>query len=444
MIQSGFIAAIDLGTSKITGIVGRMNESNVISVLASETIPSNQCIRRGLVYNVEETGAKVKKLISLLENKLGRNIGKVYVSIAGQSLRSMEYRERKQLSSTGIVTEDIVNQLRDVAEKYQPDMVRRYAIADVEYYLDDKPEKNPVGVTCSNVEADFQLIVGRPNLISNIEKSITERAQVEIAGYTVGALASAAVALTDDEKELGCAFIDFGAGTTTLSVFKGGILRRMVVIPFGGRTITKDICELNFTEADAEQYKIKFGKARENNENSLFSPFSSKPDIDLVELNKVIVMRLEEITANLKEQIKLSGYEEQLGAGIVITGGASQLKNLDLYLADKLKMSVRRASAKKSVVNNSPDLANDPAMTQALGLLMFGTEDCEAIIFEDDESKEQPVEEKKRSGRRFGEMREKVKKEKIKVEKREKKNSGGGFKDAIGGFFSGMFTEDDE
>ncbi|MDI3505765.1 MAG: cell division protein FtsA, partial [Bacteroidota bacterium] len=314
MIQTGFVAALDLGTSKIKGVVGRMNENNVISVLACETVPSKQCIRRGVVYNVEETGANVKKLISMLENVIGRNIAKVYVSVAGQSLHTIPYRTYRQLSSSGIVTENVINQLNDEAQKFKPDLSRKYAIADVEYYVDGKPEKNPVGITCSMVEAEYQVLVGRPNLVANIEKGIVERSNVQIAGYIVGAQASAAISLNEDEKELGCVFIDFGAGTTTVSIYKGGVLRRTVVIPFGGKTITKDICELNFTETDAEQYKIKFGKAIDGSDSSLFSPFSSKSDIDLVELNKVIRMRLDEITANIKEQIRLSGYEGQLGA----------------------------------------------------------------------------------------------------------------------------------
>jgi len=107
----------------------------------------------------------------------------------------------------------------------------------------------------------------------------------------------------------------FRAGTTTLSVYKGGILRSVIVIPFGGKSITRDIRALNFTENDAEQLKIKYGKAMKKQETPfLASPFSEKPDVDMTELNRVIEMRLDEITANLKEQIKLSGYEgESLG-----------------------------------------------------------------------------------------------------------------------------------
>lgn len=438
--ESGFIAAIDPGTSKITGVVGRRNENNVISVLACETIPSNRCIRRGLIYNIEETGAKVRKLISLLENKLGRKIGKVYVSLAGQSLHSVDFKERKQLSSSGIVTENIILQLRAEAEKYIPDMARRYAIADVEYFLDGKPEKNPIGIACSSIEADYKIIVGRPNLIANIEKSIHERAQLDIAGYTVGALASATIALNEEEKELGCAFIDFGAGTTTLSVYKNSILRRMVVIPFGGQTITKDICELNFIESDAEQYKIKFGKAGENQESSLSSPFLSKPDIDLVELNKVIRMRLEEIAANLKEQITLSGYMGKLGAGVVMTGGASQLKNLDIYLTEKLKMPVRQASAKKSFINNFPELANDPSLTQALGLLLFGTEDCEKKAFA--ETADDETLHTKQVSSPYPEDRTQKTKKKTGKKKEEKKHAGGFFS-KMENMLGEMFSEDE-
>ena len=144
------------------------------------------------------------------------------------------------------------------------------------------------------------------------------------------------------------------------------------------RILQRDICALNFTEADAEQLKIKFGKAVESQENSFFSsPFSSKPDVDLTQLNRVIAMRLDEITANLKEQISLSGYEDKLGAGLIITGGASQLKNMDAYLTREFKMPVRKATVKKTYVNNFPELVNDPVYTKVLGMLLLAKQDCE-------------------------------------------------------------------
>lgn len=441
MMQSGFIAAIDLGTSSIKGVVGRKNENNVISILASGSIPSKNSIRRGMVYNIEETGASVRKLIAMLENSMGRKIGKVYVSLGGQSLRTLEFREAVELSTGGVVSDDAVQQLRASAEKYSPELSRAYTVADVEYYIDNKPERNPVGVTGSRLEASFKLITGRPNLMGNVEKSITGRAELPIADYIVGAMAAAAVALNDEEKELGCAFVDFGAGTTTLSLYKGGILRGMAVIPFGGKNITRDICALNFTENDAEQLKIKFGKALESQESSFFaSPFSSKPDVDLTQLNRVIGMRLDEITANLQEQIRLSGYEESLGAGMIITGGASRLKNMDAYLTRELKMPVRVATAKKAFINNSPDLVNDPSFTRVLGMLLMGEENCELQVVEPQEY--DSYDEEAGSSSRSSRSKEK-RKDNAKV-KKQKSTKEGGFLTNMENFFGNMFSDDDE
>lgn len=451
MTQSGFIAVIDLGTSMIKGVVGRRNDNGVISVLASNSVDSGNSIRRGMIFNIEQVGSNIHKLIVTLENSIERKIGKVYVSLSGQSLHTMEVSEMLKISS-GVVTEEDVRRLRKSAEKFIPELKRNYKIADVEYYIDDKPEPIPVGVTGNKIEAGFKVVVGRPNLLINIEKSISSKTRVVIADYIIGPTASSTISLTEEEKELGCAFLDFGAGTTALSVYKGGILRRMVVIPFGGKNLTKDICALNFTENDAEQLKIKFGKALESQDSPMFlSPFSSKPDVDLAELNKVIAMRLDEITANIKEQIVLSGYEGQLGAGVIITGGASQLKNLDLYLTQKLKMPVRKASAKKSQVNNSPDLMHDPAYTQALGMLLFGNIDCEQIKPDpvNDEDIEAKDNGRTSSGSWFGNMtrntrpEKKPKPEKPKKTKPEKQE-GTGFFSKMEDVFGGFFTEEDD
>lgn len=428
MVETGFIAAIDLGTFKIAAVVGRINENGVVSVLASHTVLSDNCIRRGLVYNIEETGAKVKRLINMLENTLNKKIGCVYISVAGQSLHSETHREMKQLSSSGIVTENIIDQMRRDAEKYMPELSKKYAIADVEYFLDDQPEKNPVGVSCSRIDATYQMIVGRPNIVSNIEKSINGKAGVDVAGYVAGPLASASIGLSDEEKELGCAFIDFGAGTTSLSIYKRGVLRKLVVIPFGGRHITKDICALNFVESEAEQLKIKFGKVGGRYDDR-FLEGAKQTHVDMKELNKVIEMRLDEIVINLKEQIMQSGYDGQLGAGVIITGGASQLKGMNDYLTDKLQMPVKFASAKKIVINNVPELANNPAYTQLLGLLMFGEVDCEKIEVEEEIDLQHTSQQEKEI-------------KKSHTIKRPK--SGEGFFTKVGNLFGDIFAEEED
>lgn len=441
-MQTGFIAAIDLGTSNIKGVVGKINENNVISILTCEVISSDQSVRRGLVYNIEKTGGLVRKMVTLLENKLGKKIAKVYVSVSGQSVHTEDFTAREQLSSTEIITENVIQQLSQKADNYVPKDYKLYSVADVEYFVDDKPERNPVGVSCSQIEGAYKMVVGRPNIAINIQKSVKERAGVDIAGLIIGPVAAAQIALSEDEKDLGCAFIDFGAGTTSLSIFKGGKLRKMVVLPFGGQNITKDISALNFTESDAEQYKLKFGKLMSKEttkQNNITSPFSSKakPDIDMEELNKVIEMRLDEITINIKEQIHNSGYESELGSGIIITGGASQLKNLDQYLTEKLKMPVRKASAKKMFINNNAELANDPSLTQVLGLLKFGKDNCEEVEVELPVEEEQVQKEEKKQP-------EKKQQKPNKTKSTKNSDSEGRIKNKFTDFFNTLFEDDSD
>ena len=456
MTQSGFIVVVDLGTSKISGVVGRKNENDVISVMHHASLPSENSIRRGAIYNIEKAGAILNKLIKILENKMDARVGKVYVSLGGQSVHTLIVKEGMNLASeNGIVSSSVINKLESLARKHQPEMKLNYAIADVEYYLDDKPERNPVGVTCDYIEAIYKIVVGRPNLLKNIEKVI-EKSSVKIAGYIIGAISSADIVLSEEEKDLGCAFVDMGAGTTDVIVYKGGILRHMVTIPFGGRSITRDIEGLNFVETDAEHYKIKFGKAKESNEGFTFSsPFSSKPDIDLVELNKVIVMRLDEITANIKEQIRISGYLDDLGSGLVITGGTSQLKNIDLYLSQKLNMSVRVASARKSYVNNVPELVSDPSMSALLGMMREAKENCEMEkpkvpvreVVEGSVSSTSIEEEVSRGSRRWGifnSNKDSDDKKNITKVKKSDRGDKGKFGDAMKDIFSGFFDDSDE
>lgn len=374
MEQSGFIVGIDLGTSKIVGLLGRKNEQGVVSILASESIPSDTCVKHGVVYNVEETVGKVKKIINLLENKSGRKIGKVYVSIAGMSLRAIEYSVIKDLGSESEVQFSIIDQMEYQARMNKPEFMTNYSVVAPEFFLDGQEVDDPLGKYATIIEGRYRLIVGRPNIKSNLIKSITDKNQIEIAGFIVGPLATGAIVLEENDKQKGCVLIDFGAGTTTISVYKKGLLRYMSVIPFGGRTITKDVQELGFVDSSAEMYKIKYGRVgKDKNKQQV----SANTDIDVKELNKVIQLREEEIVLNVLNQIKESGYQNQLEAGVVIIGGASQMKGLPEFLEEKLQMPVKKGVARRLFINNAADLLQNPAYAQCLGLLLFANENCE-------------------------------------------------------------------
>lgn len=374
MEQAGFIVGIDLGTSKIVGLLGRKNEQGVVSILASESIPSDSCVKHGVVYNIDEAAGKIKKIINLLENKSGRKIGKVYVSVAGMSLRALEYTLTKDLGSESEVTFSIIDQMELQARSNRPDFLTNYSVVAPEIYLDGVQQADPIGKTATVVEGRYRLIVGRPNIKSNLIRCITDKNQLDIAGFIVGPVAAGAIVLDEEDKQNGCALVDFGAGTTSLSIYKEGLLRYMVVIPFGGRTITKDIEELGFVDSSAEAYKIKYGRVGKDKNKQVQT---SNSDIDIKELNKVIQLRQEEIILNVLNQIKESGFYGQLDAGIIMIGGASLMKGLQEFIEDKFLMKVRKGLGKRLFINNAADLLQNPAYAQSLGLLLFANENCE-------------------------------------------------------------------
>jgi cell division protein FtsA len=395
MEQTGFIVGIDLGTSKIVGVLGRKNEQGVISILASENIPSGSCVKYGVIYNTDEAAGKIKKLVSLLENKVGKKIGKVYVSVAGKSLRAVEHSETKLSDGATPITFALLDSMEQQAKLNRPDFFTNYSVLAPEYYLDGRYEEDPIEKTASAIEGRYRLVVCRPNIKNNLVKSITDKAQIGIAGFLIGPVAAGALVLEEADRQAGCALIDFGAGTTTLSIYKDGLLRYMSVIPFGGRTITKDVQALGFVPESAENYKIRYGKVGKD-KNKPEGDVSS--DVDLRELNKVIQLRQDEIILNVINQIKLSGYGDRLGAGIIMIGGASQMNGLVDYLSEKARLPVKRAVAKRIYINNAAELLQNPVYTQALGLLLFANENCEkkeiVVPKPDTQPRVEPVEEK--------------------------------------------------
>lgn len=403
MAYTDFIAAIDLGSSHMVGMVGTKGPSGALSIIAYEVENSATCIRRGCVYNVEETASKIKRLILKLENKLhGTRIGKVYVGIGGQSLRTIDHTVPKILGTDGVVTEEMIDSLYQECCHYHPDMLDVLAAVSPTYFLDDKPEPNPVGIPCTRIEAQYKLVVGRPSLKRYVTNSIADRAKIEIADIVVSPLALADVVLTDNEKDLGCALIGFGAGVTTLTVFKGGKLVNLSVIPFGGNLITKDITSLHLVEAEAERVKLTYGSALMDKDNELTIQVSSADgmglrEIKLEDLNNIVESRMKEILENVYARLEATGLMNSLGGGIVITGGGAALKNLPEVISHRLKMEVRYSSVRKGIIESGEMIANNPEYAVAVGLLMKGTENCAVYIppktevkIEEPEVKEEP------------------------------------------------------
>ena len=374
------IATIDIGSSKIIAAAGEKNQNGAIHVLAWETETTKTSVRRGRIHNINEVSNKIAKLLDRLNLKLNKKISKIYVGIGGQSLITETYSVVEEAEEI-IVTEKLLHSLLEKCENYQPDSSEVLDIVSPEYFIDGKPEKKPIGVSCKKIEIRYQLILGNPSIKKNIRKCISEENNIEIAGYFISPLATATATLTDLEKNLGCALIEFGAGVTYLSVYKNALLKYLVTIPLGGDVITKDICDLNILEDEAENIKLRYGSALVDIKNE--EKFSIKinsgqsTEIKINELNYIIEARTEEIIANIKNQLEISGFSNSVGSGIIITGGAAGLKNLAESLEEKTKQKVRIAHVKEELIDkDSLEYGKISGAEETIGLLSLGTENC--------------------------------------------------------------------
>jgi cell division protein FtsA len=366
-----YVAALDLGTFKMIAMAARKTVQG-LSILDKAKTESNNCIRRGCIYNIEKTSDKVAALIADLNKKVKAPVEKIYVGIGGQSLKTQKYSAVREVN--GIVTQDMLNSLETECREYQPLDVDVLDIVSIEYYLDGRPESYPKGASCRNIEMKALLITGNPSLKNYLEKSVKDK--VEIAGFFISPLATAAAVLSDAEKEQGCALVEFGAGITYVSVYKDKLLRYMIAIPLGGDIITQDIIDLGVTRQEAEELKINYGSAllEKNNEGTITT--GSQKSIDIQKLNTIIEARMDEILANVIAQLNKSGYTSSLGAGIVITGGGASLKNVRLSLQEKARKDVRISSTKKTLGNQVTDLTTQPENATIVGLLSLGKENC--------------------------------------------------------------------
>ncbi|MDR2791152.1 MAG: cell division protein FtsA [Tannerellaceae bacterium] len=378
-----FVVAVDLGTSHLTGIVGRRNESGKLNVLARETEEGNTGIRRGCVFNIGETAAKLSSLVRKLESRLeGGRIAKVYIGVGGQSVRAIDHVVSHELGNgEEEVTEEVLDLLHEACRAYKPEGLDVLDIVPPAYRVDGKKALNPVGVPCRNIEAHFKLIVGRPSLRKHV-LNVAERAHVRVAGIVISPLMQAEAVLTDNEKELGCALVDFGAGVTSLTIYKGGRLQFLNVIPLGARLITRDLTGLNLVEAEAERVKVTYGAAEVDKEDTSTVQVNGEDstglsDIRLMDINTIVEARAKEILENVLVRLERPEVENMLGGGVIITGGGANLRKVAELMKKRLKREMRFATLRKGLFEQGAEAGDDPTNAVAVGILMLpDAENC--------------------------------------------------------------------
>lgn len=382
MATTEFIAAIELGSSKITGIAGRKNHDGSLQVLAYVKEDSSSFIRKGVIYNLDKTAQSLTSIINKLEGVLKNSIAKVYVGVGGQSIRTVRNVVSRELEEETIISQELVDAICD--ENLEIPLVDMdiLEVAPQEYKIGNNLQAEPVGVAGNSIEGRFLNIIARASVKKNLERCF-EHAKIEIADLFIAPLVTADAVLTQSEKRSGCALIDFGADTTTISIYKNSILRFLTILPLGGNNITRDITSLQMEEQEAEQLKLKYGNALfeeeiEGEEPTLCQLEDSTRTIGLSTLNNMIEARAEELIANVWNQIQLSGYDDKLLSGAILTGGAANLKNLDQLFRKRSKIEkIRMGKQVHGIVHAASDLmAKDGSQNTLLGLLFAGNDNC--------------------------------------------------------------------
>ena len=380
MAAKEFIVAIELGSSKMTGIAGQKNLDGSIQVLAVVKENSSAFIRKGVVYNIDKTAQCLTSIVRKLETQLKTEIRQVYVGVGGQSIRSVKNVIAKDLPNESIITQDMVIELMDANRNMvYPDQEILDAAVQ-EYKVGSQLQLDPVGIQANHLEGNFLNILERGAFYRNLNKCF-ESAGINVAEMYLAPLALADSVLTEAERRSGCALVDLGADTTTVSVYSKNVLRHLAVIPLGSNNITKDIATLQIEESDAEKMKLKYGCAYTDNseiDNDLKYSIDAERQIESRKFIEIVEGRLEEIIENVWYQIPSEYYDKLLG-GIILTGGGSNMKNIEKAFINHTHVEKIRIAkfVSQTILSNNEDIkAHNGMMNTVLGLLAKGDINC--------------------------------------------------------------------
>ena len=376
---------LDIGTTKIVAMIGVINEYDKLKIIGVGKSKSLG-VHRGVVNNISQTIQSIQSAINEAENNSNEKIDKVIVGIAGQHIRSLQHSDyiTRENSDEVIDIEDIEKVINQVYKLVMMPGEEIIHVLPQEFKIDGQSEiKEPVGMFGGRLEANFHVVVGQVSSIKNIARCV-KSSGIDFDGITLEPLASADAVLSREEKEAGVALIDIGGGTTDLAIFKDGIIRHTSVIPFGGNIITDDIKEgCSIIEKQAELLKIKFGSAwpGENKDNEIVSIPGLRgrdpKEISLKNLSKIIHARVIEIIEQVYMEIKNYGHEDQkkkLIAGVVLTGGGSQLKHLKQLVEYVTGMDTRIGLPNEHLAGNNSIEISNPTFATAVGLVMNSME----------------------------------------------------------------------
>ncbi len=376
-----FIVAIELGSSKMTGIAGKKNPDGSISVLAVAKEDSTSCIRKGAVYNIDKTAQVLTNIVGRLRTALQTDIRRVYVGVGGQSMKGQKNVIIKNLPANTIVSQGMVDELMDSNRSMDyPDYEQLGAITQ-EYKVDTQYQIDPVGIQARRLEGNFLNIVWRKSFLRNLNKCF-DQAGIIIGDVLLSPVVMADNVLTEAEKRAGCLLVDLGAETTTVSVYYRGTLRHLAVLPLGGNNVTKDLTSLHMDEREAESMKLKYASAYTESadiDDTMMWAVDSTRSVPSSKFIEVVEARVLEIVENVWRMVP-NEYADKLLGGIVLTGGGANLRNIEKVFSKTTRIEKVRMAKFVSLNINAAGtkivLPHDCTANTILSLLSRGEMDC--------------------------------------------------------------------
>lgn len=380
-VMEKYIVGLDIGTTKIAVMVGRKDEHGKIEIVGYGRADSIG-VARGAVFNIEKTTESIKKAVEEAQLRSHIQIHEVYVGVAGQHIKSFQHFEKMVRDNhENEISQTDIDKLKESVGKLHMDPGEEIISIIPQEFTVDKEHGilDPVGMLGVQLGANFHVITGQINALGNVYRSV-RHAGLEVKGLFLEPLASSEAVLDNDDKEAGVALVDIGGGTTDVAIFYNGLLRHTAVIPLGGNIITEDIREgCSILKNQAEALKIKYGSALQSESPDLIISIKGLRDRPAKEISSknlagIIQARCEEILEQVLFEIKSSGYEKKLIAGIVLSGGGADLKNIKLLTEYITGADTRVGSPDEHLSHKSEVDENlkNPMYATGIGLVMLG------------------------------------------------------------------------
>tara|TARA_E500000331_G_scaffold353735_1_gene405105 strand:- start:70259 stop:71482 length:1224 start_codon:yes stop_codon:yes gene_type:complete len=376
--ERNLVVGLDIGTSKVVTIVGEMSEENNLEVIGIGSHPSRG-LKRGVVVNIESTVQSIQRSVEEAELMAGCEIDTVFAGIAGSHVKSINSHGIVAILDREVSSGDVERVIDAARAVAIPSDQRILHVLPQEFLIDHQEGiREPIGMSGVRLEAKVHLVTGAVSAAQNIVKCI-QRCGLEVNDIVLEQLASSYSVLTEDEKELGVCLIDMGGGTTDIAVCGGGAIQHTAVIPIAGDQVTNDIAvSLRTPTQYAEEIKIKYACALSqlaNQDETIEVPsVGDRPSRRLSRqtLAEVVEPRYEELFSLVRDELRRSGFEDLVAAGIVLTGGCSKMEGAVELAEEIFHMPVRLGIPQ--YVDGLVDVVRNPIHATGVGLLIFGKE----------------------------------------------------------------------